>query len=212
MAAEIAERLRASLISTDTVTDRKTIYYFDSDAVSLGDINELRRFIYHQYDNTAIYALEVNKNTSSTPDTVYLGLFSFLLIDSRAWNGKTIEFKGQEYLGAFSIVATGTPNDAKPMLTAADFVGGDSANGLVIMSDPRAPIVWLRENEDIDIVAYVKRGKSGDHASFYPHTRIYTGSATAGASDGARHSLVVEKRYAGWPDIVETALELMISG
>lgn len=204
--SDIARRLSRGLTGSEDLTDRKTVYTFDLTIVSLPDINELRRFIFREHQTVAIYELEVNKNTSSTHDNIYLGLFSYLLIDDSEWNGETVEFRGQEYLGSFSIVASGEPGRKTPMITPADFVTNESANGLRIVSDKRAPIVWLRDNEEIDMVAYVKRARSGDHASFFPHTRAYI---VPPSEESEEVKFVVEKRYSQTPDIVETALNNM---
>ena len=171
------KHLRGGLLKGKTIYDGRTaIYHFDPEVISLQDLNGVRKSLYTNYENQAIAALHIIRNTTSLPDSSYLGIFRYLVIDSAEWTGDTVNFLDVEYLGSFLITVTGALSlDNKGVLRVypTDFLETKHTNGLKIVSDPLGPVTCIRPNEDIEMICYVKRATSGEHCAYYPHVSAH---------------------------------------
>jgi len=161
----LVRRLKKGLVGRVKKESGAIEYTFDAKEVILTDLNEIRKYLMINHDIAAIDAMNVKRNTSSTSDSVYLSLFPHLLIDDSDWNGEIVNFLGQEYLGSFSITMKGGEREDL-MIYPSDFSETSYTNGLKIVANPKGPIILLRKNEELDIVAYIRRGKPKEHAKF----------------------------------------------
>lgn len=167
--AGLERKLRRALVGQEKLDALTGVYSFDPERISSQELDQLRRTIFREYETPAFIATWVKKNTSSTRDEVYNSLFSFVLIDDSEWTGETVNFLGEYYMGSFQV----TMNGSGEMVRIRDIGSAKHTNGLRLISAKRDPIVYLRENEDIDLVLYVKRGTGKDNVCYYPHRFVY---------------------------------------
>jgi hypothetical protein len=164
----------------DNFPDRRSIIVrYKQKDISFEELNKLRRYLYDDMPGAAIDAITVNKNTSGTPDEIYLGIFSHVRVDSKGWNGKTVNYMGEQFMGSFKLGVVGKSRENPgmgSMIRVGDLVpsgtDGTDANGLVLLGETDKAI-WLREGEEIDAILYVRKGVAGSHAKFMQITVAY---------------------------------------
>lgn len=200
--AELENKLRRALIKKEKLDKLTGVYTFSAKRTDGIELDNLRRIIFRNHETASCSTVWVKKNTSGMRDEVYNSLFSFILIDDSEWNGEKVNFLGDDYLGSFRVSITGR-NDH---IRVGDIEETDHSNNLRIISPKRDPIIFLPEDEEVDMILYVKKGGGDDVACFYPHRLVYV---VPPSESSPNFRFVIKSRAIDPDEIMENALTLL---
>jgi DNA-directed RNA polymerase alpha subunit len=132
--------------------------YVNFDNATDQSMNELRKILYNKLENYAFDALVVKKNISFTRDEVMMDYFNFVLLEVPK-DPKPIKTSFGTYYGVFRLTVKGNG-----IVMSNDIDQTENSNGFKVIPDQ--PLFWLRENEEVDLLIYIGKGRGADHVKF----------------------------------------------
>lgn len=124
---------------------------------------QLRRIMYDDIPSAAFDVMIINRNTSFTQEHTMMDYFNFVLLEVPD-NVSTLN----EYdsIGRFRI----TEGGGDKIVYSTDIKETVESNGIKIKNS--VPLFWLRNNEEIDLVLYVRTGTGKEHVKFKVVTEV----------------------------------------